>query len=134
MTLWIWKRLWYIKVTIVINVSFKDTCYVWSKNSQISNHLLTNIWTVELKGVRPLVKRWSISWITGENFQKLLIFAVFASYIMYIARVLKTCNLLKYQKENEEKVEIYHKTKPNKDWQLMLYKNRAGLHKGWWQK
>ncbi len=43
------------------------------------------------KGVHLLVKRWSISWITGQNVQKLLIFSIFASYRSSIVKGKESC-------------------------------------------
>ncbi len=84
-------------------------CYAWSKNRKNQRPLdildynsvnepsfqnptnflflhFLHLWTVGQKGVCPLVKRWSIRWITGQNVQKLLILAVFASCIASIVK------------------------------------------------
>ncbi len=46
----------------------------------------SHLWRSGQKGVCPLVKRWHISGITGQNIQKLLILAVLASSVASILK------------------------------------------------
>ena len=71
------RLLWKVRTTLPMWWLFKDTCYGLGKNSQNQQHLYI-YGMLGKKAFCRILKRWSISWITGQNIQKLQIFAILA--------------------------------------------------------
>ncbi len=81
------------KEILTLILWLRDTWYLWGKNSenmQLQDVLVCNLAnnpsfqnptksSVGKKALFQILKRWYISWITGQNVQKLPIFAIFDS-------------------------------------------------------